>query len=116
MFEQQSKLQSLIQSTNEQINNLEAAYERQNNQFNTVTNQLQSNLKQQEQRYQEEIKATRKEHVKNLQNVASNFKTQIGDFKNQVANQFATERKNKSKCSCPRFFYFLGTGGRFFLS
>jgi hypothetical protein len=82
------------EATNEQIINLEAAYERQNNQFNQVTNQLQSNLKHQEQRYQEEIKATRKEHVKNLQNVASNFKTQIGDFKNQVANQFATERKN----------------------
>lgn len=89
-----SRMERQNEATNEQIANLENAYERQNNQFNSVANQLQSNLKQQEERHHQQIAETRKEHVNNLRNVAQNFNSQMGQFKNQVAVQFSTERKN----------------------
>jgi hypothetical protein len=89
-----NRMERQHEATNEQIANLEEAYERQNNQFNRVTNQLQSNLRQQEERHQHQIAETRKEHVKNLRSVAANFNNQMGQFKNQVSSQFATERRN----------------------
>lgn len=89
-----SRIESQNAATNQQIASLEQTYERQNQQFNQVTNQLQSNLKQQEESHQQQIAETRKEHVKNLRNVATNFNNQMGTFKNQVASQFGVERKN----------------------